>query len=73
MKETDYISEKTLEIFKMIEEYNLMMSMPHAAQKTVLTTLMGKYPYKNLESIRQTFARLKKRYPEKFKKSKQLA
>lgn len=73
MKETDYIPEKTLSYFKMIEEYNLMMSMPHAEQKTVLTTLLGKYPYKNFDSIKQTFARLKKDYPEKFKLQKQLA
>lgn len=66
MKETDYIPQKTLEYFKMIDEYNLLMSMPHAEQKTVLTTLLSKYPYKSFDSIKQTFARLKKTYPEKF-------
>ena len=30
MIETDYIPEKKLKLFKMIEDYNLMMSMPHA-------------------------------------------
>jgi hypothetical protein len=73
MIETDYIPEKTLKLFKMIEDYNLMMSMPHAKQITVLNTLLGKYDYSNYDSIRQTFARLKKDYPEKFKLKKQLA
>lgn len=73
MKETEYIPEKTLGYFKMIEEYNLMMSMPHAEQKTVLTTLLGKYPYKSFDSIKQTFARLKRTYPEKFITQKQIA
>lgn len=73
MKETEYIPEKTLGYFKMIDEYNLMMSMPHAEQKTVLTTLLNKYPYKNFDSIKQTFARLKKQYPDKFKTPKQFA
>lgn len=73
MKEMEYIPQKTLDLFKMIDEYNLMMSMPHAEQKTVLTTLLTKYPYKNFDSIKQTFARLKKQYPEKFETKKQLA
>lgn len=72
MKEMEYIPQKTLDYFRMIEEYNLMMSMPHAEQKTVLTTLLGKYPYKSFDSIKQTFARLKRNYPEKFNTQKHL-
>lgn len=75
MKETDYISPTKLRHFKMIEEYLLMMSMPYAEQKTVLQTLQDKYSdyYKTFDSMKQTIARLKKQYPERFKINKQLA
>ena len=75
MKETDYISPTKLRHFKMIEEYLLMMSMPYAEQKTVLQTLQGKYSeyYKTFDSMKQTVARLKKQYPERFKTKNQLA
>ena len=72
MRETDYLSENKLKIFRMIEEYNLLMSMPHAEQKAVFNTLLTKYNYKNFDSLKQTFARLKRTYPDKFKLKKQL-
>lgn len=75
MKETDYISPTKLRHFRMIDEYLLMMSMPYAEQKTVLNTLQGKYSehISSFDSMKQTIARLKKQYPERFKTKKQLA
>ena len=71
MRETDYLSENKLKIL-MIKKYNLLMSMPHAEQKAVFNTLLTKYNYKNFDSLKQTFARLKRTYPDKFKLKKQL-
>ena len=75
MKETDYISPTKLRHFRMIDEYLLMMSMPYAEQKTVLTTLQSRYSehISSFDSMKQTIARLKKQYPERFKTKKQLA
>lgn len=74
MKETDYLSETRLRHFRMIDEYLLMMSMPHAEQKAVLNTLLAKYGqyYKNFDSIKQTFARLKRDFPDRFEQKKSL-
>lgn len=75
MKETDYLSETKIRHFKMIDEYNLLMNMPHASQKAVFNTLLNKYGeyYKTFNSIKQTMARLKRENPERFKQQKQLA
>ena len=73
MKETDYLSETKLRHFRMIDEYSLLMSMPNAEQKTVINTLLGKYNYKSFDSLKQTLARLKRDYPERFNIKKQLA
>ncbi|SHJ21704.1 hypothetical protein SAMN05443429_11265 [Cruoricaptor ignavus] len=68
MVEADYLSPTKLRHFKMIDEYNLLMSMPNAEQKTVFNTLLSRYNdyYKSFDSVKQTFARLKKNHPERF-------
>lgn len=73
MKETDYLSETKLRHFRMIEDYNLLMSMPNAVQKSVFNTILNKYDYKNFDSVKQTFARLQKIHPERFNNKKELA
>ena len=66
--ETDYLSPAKQRHFKMIEDYNTLMSMPNASQKAVFATLLNKYRmfYKSYNSVKQTFARLMKEHPEKF-------
>lgn len=68
LKETDYLSPTKVRHFKMIDDYNTLMSMPNASQKVVFQTLLNKYReyYKGFDSMKQTFARLMKEHPEKF-------
>lgn len=67
--ESDYMSPIKIRHFKMIEEYNMLMSMPNATQKVVLNSLQKRYHeyYKSFDSMKQTFAKLKRQHPEKFK------
>jgi len=71
IKETDYLSPIKLRHFKMIEDYNTLMSMPNATQKIVFETLLSKYNtyYKGFDSVKQTFARLMKEHPDRFSHS----
>ena len=74
MKETDFLSDVKIRQFKMIEEYELLMSMPNAVQRVVFETILAKYGnyYKSYDSVKQTFARLKRMYPERFNNKKQI-
>lgn len=68
MTDATYLSETKARHFKMIDDYVQAMSTPYAQQKAVLESLLLKYKdhYRTFDSIKQTFARLKREYPERF-------